>query len=67
MDMMVLCRCGHPSALHGERGCRAGRYRPCDCRLDANAAIEAAVSAARAISTWKAEADPAPVAAQLHK
>jgi len=38
MDMMVLCRCGQPSGLHDERGCRAGAYRPCECLRDAHAA-----------------------------
>jgi hypothetical protein len=47
MDLLVLCRCGHPSALHSERGCGAGRYRPCGCPLDAAAAVEAAIAAAR--------------------
>jgi hypothetical protein len=46
MDMIVLCRCGHPSALHGERGCRAGRYQPCECLLDSPDALEAAIVAA---------------------
>jgi hypothetical protein len=54
MEMMVLCRCGHPSGLHDEQhGCRAGRYRPCDCRRNADAAISSAIDAAR-VSPWKA-------------
>jgi hypothetical protein len=52
MDMMVLCRCGHPSGLHDQRGCRAGRYRPCDCRRDADGAVCSAIDAAR-VTPWK--------------
>jgi hypothetical protein len=52
MDAMVLCQCGHPSGLHAERGCRAGRYQPCACRLDSLAAIEAAIAAVR-IPPWR--------------
>jgi hypothetical protein len=48
MDMIVLCQCGHPSALHNEHGCRAGRYRPCACLLDAEAAVAAAIDLVRA-------------------
>ncbi len=35
VDVMVLCRCGHPAGLHTENGCRAGRYTPCRCLLNA--------------------------------
>jgi hypothetical protein len=56
MDMLVLCRCGHPTSLHGERGCNAGRYRPCECLLNAHAAVEAAVAAVRA-KPWRGEPD----------
>ena len=49
--MMVLCRCGHPSGLHTENGCRAGRYQPCSCRLDSREVIETATASAR-IPTW---------------
>ena len=52
MDMMVLCSCGHPSGLHTENGCRAGRYQPCYCRLDARAVIVTATAAVR-IPTWR--------------
>jgi hypothetical protein len=52
MEMMVLCRCGHPSGLHSENGCRAGRYQPCICRLDAPGAIESAVLTVRTPS-WR--------------
>jgi hypothetical protein len=51
MDMMVLCRCGHPSGLHNERGCRAGRYRPCDCRRDVQSAVNSAIDLAR-VKQW---------------
>jgi hypothetical protein len=47
MDAMVLCRCGHPSGLHSERGCLAGRHQPCPCRLGELGAIDAAVAAVR--------------------
>jgi hypothetical protein len=64
MDMMVLCRCGHPSGLHDERGCRAGRYRPCDCLRDAQAAVCSAIDAART-TEWKTQRQAAPL--ELHK
>jgi len=47
MDSMVLCRCGHPSTLHTNNGCRAGRYQPCGCLLDATAALQTAIDAVR--------------------
>jgi len=47
MDSMVLCRCGHPSTLHTNNGCRAGRYQPCGCLLDAAAALQSAIDAVR--------------------
>jgi hypothetical protein len=47
VDLMVLCKCGHPSGLHTENGCRAGRYQPCFCRLDSHAVIETATEAVR--------------------
>ncbi len=47
MDMIVLCVCGHPTALHDAVGCRAGRYRPCACLLDAKAAVAAAIASVR--------------------
>jgi hypothetical protein len=47
MDMIVLCRCGHPSALHGDRGCGAGRYQPCGCLLTAQGAVQAAINNVR--------------------
>jgi hypothetical protein len=64
MDMIVLCRCGHPSALHTGNGCRAGRYKPCPCLFDSSAAIEAAVIAARA-PRWRGVAEPQ--RSDLHK
>jgi hypothetical protein len=56
MDMMVLCRCHHPSALHTENGCRAGRYQVCSCTLDAHGALKAAIEMARTPS-WNSKAD----------
>jgi hypothetical protein len=44
---MVLCRCGHPSVLHTNNGCRAGRYQPCGCLLDAAGALQTAIDAVR--------------------
>jgi hypothetical protein len=64
MEMMVLCRCGHPSGLHTERGCRAGRYRPCDCLRDAQSAVNSAIDGAR-VKQWGAIRDPDPL--ELHK
>jgi hypothetical protein len=43
----ILCSCGHAIDMHDEGGCRVGRYRPCDCRLDPGAITEAAVAAVR--------------------
>jgi hypothetical protein len=43
MDMIVLCPCGHPTPLHDARRCHAGRYQPCRCRLDSEAALETAI------------------------
>jgi hypothetical protein len=47
MDMMVLCRWGHPSGLHTENGWRAGHYQPCPCLLDSRSTIETAIAAVR--------------------
>ena len=64
MDMMVLCRCGHPQGLHSERGCRHGRYRPCECRLDPSGALDAAILAAQ-VDPWKASTGLKQI--ELHK
>jgi len=56
MDMNVLCRCGHPSALHTGNGCRAARYEPCRCLFDSKAAIEDAIVVARA-PRWRGVAE----------
>jgi hypothetical protein len=54
VDMMVLCQCRHPSGLHTENGCRAGRYQPCYCRLNSQAVIETATAAVRIQTpTWR--------------
>jgi hypothetical protein len=65
MDVMVLCLCGHPSGLHSENGCRAGRYRPCACLLDIRGAVESAVFAVRTPS-WR-EDIAKPKRSELHK
>jgi hypothetical protein len=54
MDMIVLCPCGHPTPVHDERGCRAGRYHPCVCRLDSTMALEIAIANA----AWHDESVP---------
>lgn len=58
MDMLVLCRCGHPSALHDDHGCRAGRYRPCPCLLTERASVEAAIDFVRTRSLDEKTAQP---------
>ena len=61
MEMMVLCQCGHPSGLHTENGCRAGRYRPCECLRDMDRAVHSAIDMARA-SKWQSGHDQYPAA-----
>jgi hypothetical protein len=60
MDTMVLCRCQHPSALHTENGCTAGRGKVCRCTLDSLGALKAAIEAIRS-TPWKPVADSKPV------
>jgi hypothetical protein len=47
MEMLVSCPCGHPLASHDAGGCDGIRLRPCQCRRDRGAALEAAVHNAR--------------------
>jgi hypothetical protein len=58
MEMLVLCRCGHPTGLHTEHGCRAGRYQPCECLRDAPSAVNSAIDVARA-KQWRRVRDAA--------
>jgi hypothetical protein len=62
MDMLVLCRCGHPARLHNERGCCGSRYHPCLCRLDFTAALETAIASAATRN-----AGETPKRSELHK
>jgi hypothetical protein len=50
LDLLILCVCGHPTSLHDDRGCRAGRHRPCACLRNAAAAVDAAVESVRTVS-----------------
>jgi hypothetical protein len=59
MDLLVLCRCGHPTTLHSENGCRAGRYQPCPCLFDAYGAMEAAIAEASS-PNWREPVNPMP-------
>jgi hypothetical protein len=43
MDIVVLCRCGHPSTSHAGDGCLAGRYQSCSCPRTAESVVEAAM------------------------
>jgi hypothetical protein len=47
MDTLVSCPCGHTLASHDAGGCCGERLRPCSCRCDRQAALEAAVRAVR--------------------
>jgi hypothetical protein len=47
MDTFVTCPCGHTLATHDGGGCGGERLRPCGCRRDRTAALEAAVRAVR--------------------
>jgi hypothetical protein len=59
MDSMVLCRCGHSSTLHTNKGCRAGRFQACGCLLDAASALQLAIDAVRVGGAKTAEVKPA--------
>jgi hypothetical protein len=65
MDMLVLCNCGHPTGLHTENGCRAGRYCPCACLLTAVDAVDAAIATSRT-PPWKGDGI-APEQSRIHK
>lgn len=59
METLVLCPCGHELALHDEQGCRGSRSVRCACDRTREAALEAAVEAART-RPWSPENDPMP-------
>ena len=47
MDTLITCPCGHTLAAHDTEGCFGERLRPCHCRRDRLAALDAAVNVVR--------------------
>ena len=47
MDTLITCPCGHTLASHDTEGCFGERLRPCHCRRDRVAALDAAVNVVR--------------------
>jgi hypothetical protein len=47
MKYLVFCPCGHALDRHASAGCGGDRRRPCECRSDQRAALEAAIERVR--------------------
>jgi hypothetical protein len=63
MENLVLCPCGHALSSHEYAGCVGNRSRPCPCRRDRYAALEAAVDSVKTTPVYSSYSPGQPDAA----